>query len=46
VLAAVHKTKIPNFILGGTFKFDSHGEPSNARFYVYKVINGQYRLIH
>jgi branched-chain amino acid transport system substrate-binding protein len=46
VLAAVHKTKIPNFILGGTFKFDSHGEPANARFYVYKVINGQYRLIH
>lgn len=46
VLAAVHKTKIKNSILGGTFTFDSHGEPANARFYVYKVVNGRYRLIH
>ena len=46
VLAAVHKTKIANSILGGAFSFDSHGEPANARFYVYKVINGQYQLIH
>src|SRR5579864_7044276 len=29
VLAAVHKTKIANSILGGAFSFDSHGEPAN-----------------
>lgn len=46
VLAAVRKTRIPNSVLGGTFTFTSHGEPANARFYVYKVVNGQYRLIH
>ena len=45
VLAAVHKTSIPSSILGGAFSFDSHGEPKNARFYVFKVINGQYKLV-
>jgi branched-chain amino acid transport system substrate-binding protein len=45
VLAALRKTKIPNSVLGGTFSFDSHGEPVGAKFYVYKVVNGQYRLI-
>lgn len=45
VLAAVHKTSIPSSILGGRFSFDSHGEPRNARFYVFKVTNGQYRLV-
>jgi branched-chain amino acid transport system substrate-binding protein len=45
VLAAVHKTSIPNSILGGAFSFNSHGEPKNARFYVFKVVNGQYKLV-
>jgi branched-chain amino acid transport system substrate-binding protein len=45
VLRAVHATSIPNSILGGRFSFDSHGEPKNARFYVFKVVNGKYRLI-
>jgi ABC-type branched-subunit amino acid transport system substrate-binding protein len=45
VIAAVHKTSIPNSILGGAFSFDSHGEPKNARFYVFKVVNGQYKLV-
>jgi branched-chain amino acid transport system substrate-binding protein len=46
VLAAVRKTSIPNSILGGAFAFDSHGEPKNARFYVFKVANGAYHLVH
>lgn len=46
VLAAVHKTRIKNSILGGLFSFDSHGEPASARFYVFKVQQGQYRLVH
>jgi len=46
VLKAIHKTAIPSFILGGAFAFDSHGEPKNARFYVFKVVNGKYSLIH
>jgi len=46
VLKALRKTSIPNFILGGRFSFDSHGEPNNARFYVFKVVNGKYTLIH
>jgi branched-chain amino acid transport system substrate-binding protein len=45
VLAAVRKTKITNSILGGTLRFTSHGEPVNARFYVFKVVNGKYKLI-
>jgi hypothetical protein len=45
VLAAVRKTRIPNSILGGTLRFTSHGEPVNARFYVFKVANGKYKLI-
>jgi ABC-type branched-subunit amino acid transport system substrate-binding protein len=45
VLRAIHKTSIPNFILGGAFRFDNHGEPVNARFYVFRVVNGKYRLI-
>jgi branched-chain amino acid transport system substrate-binding protein len=46
VLKAIHKTSIRSFILGGAFAFDSHGEPKNARFYVFKVVNGKYSLIH
>jgi len=46
VLKAIRKTSIPSFILGGAFAFDSHGEPKNARFYVFKVVNGKYSLIH
>jgi branched-chain amino acid transport system substrate-binding protein len=45
VLAAVRKTRIPNSILGGTLRFTPNGEPVNARFYVFKVVNGKYRLI-
>jgi branched-chain amino acid transport system substrate-binding protein len=45
VLAAIHKTSIASSILGGPFSFDSHGEPKNARFYVFKVVGGQYRLV-
>jgi branched-chain amino acid transport system substrate-binding protein len=45
VLAAVRKTRIPNSILGDTLRFTSHGEPANARFYVFKVVNGKYKLV-
>jgi branched-chain amino acid transport system substrate-binding protein len=45
VLAAIRKTRIPNSILGGTFSFNSHGEPARARFYVFKVKNGEYHLV-
>jgi branched-chain amino acid transport system substrate-binding protein len=45
VLKAVRNTHIPNSTLGGSFSFDAHGEPAQARFYVYKVTNGKYRLV-
>jgi branched-chain amino acid transport system substrate-binding protein len=45
VLAAIRKTRIPNSILGGTFRFNSHGEPARARFCVFKVKNGEYHLV-
>jgi branched-chain amino acid transport system substrate-binding protein len=45
VLAAVRKTRITNSILGGTLRFTPHGEPVNARFYVFKVVNGKYKLV-
>jgi ABC-type branched-subunit amino acid transport system substrate-binding protein len=43
VLRALRKTRIPNSILGGTLRFTAHGEPVNASFYVFKVVNGKYR---
>ncbi len=45
VLAAVRKTHVLNSILGGTLSFTRHGEPANARFYVFKVVNGKYKLV-
>jgi branched-chain amino acid transport system substrate-binding protein len=45
VLKAVRKTHIQKSILGGTLSFDAHGEPAQARFYVYKVTAGKYRLV-
>lgn len=45
VLAATRKTRITNSILGGTLSFAANGEPNNARFYVFKVVNGRYKLV-
>lgn len=45
VAAQVRRTRVRNSVLGGTFAFDAQGEPKNARFYVFRVIGGRYRLI-
>jgi len=37
VVANLHKTKVKNWVLGGTFSFTAQGEPKNASFYVFKV---------
>lgn len=46
VLAQIKKTQVKNSILGGTLAFDKHGEPASAHFYIYKVLNGSYQLVH
>jgi branched-chain amino acid transport system substrate-binding protein len=37
VLANVRKTRIPNWILGGTFTFTKNGDTKNAKYYIFKV---------
>jgi branched-chain amino acid transport system substrate-binding protein len=45
VLTNVSKTKIPNWILGGTFTFDKNGDPSGSRFYIFGInSSGGYSL--
>jgi branched-chain amino acid transport system substrate-binding protein len=45
VAAAVRKIRLANSILGGSFSFTRTGEPARARFYVFHVVGGRYRLV-
>lgn len=38
----IRKTKIKSTLLGGSFAFDSHGDPKGAHFYVYQIKGGNY----
>jgi branched-chain amino acid transport system substrate-binding protein len=37
VVANLHRTKITNWILGGTFSFTPRGDTKNASYYIFKV---------
>ncbi len=46
VLAAVKKTSEPTSILGQAISFDSHGDPVNGKFFLFKINSaGKYQLI-
>jgi branched-chain amino acid transport system substrate-binding protein len=45
VVAAIRKVKFKKTILGRPVAFDRHGDVANGRFYVYKLVNGTYRLV-
>ena len=46
VLAAIRKTNEPTSILGQPISFDSHGDPNNGKFFLFKINSkGDYKLI-
>ena len=46
VLAAIRKTNEPTSILGQPISFDSHGDPNNGKFFLFKINSkGAYKLI-
>ena len=46
VLAAIRKTNEPTSILGQPISFDSHGDPNNGKFFLFKINSkGAYNLI-
>jgi len=45
VAAQIGKTQIRNSILGGTLAFDAHGDVKSARFRIFKIEGGQYKLL-
>jgi ABC-type branched-subunit amino acid transport system substrate-binding protein len=46
VLAAIKKTNEPTTILGQPIRFDSHGDSSHHKFYLYKINSaGKYQPI-
>jgi hypothetical protein len=46
VLAAIRKTKELTSILGQPISFDSHGDPNNGKFFLFKINSkGAYKLI-
>jgi ABC-type branched-subunit amino acid transport system substrate-binding protein len=44
VVARLRKTNVPS-ILGGRIRFTARGEPTGARFVVYRVTDGAYRKV-
>jgi branched-chain amino acid transport system substrate-binding protein len=44
VAKAIRKTKLKKTPLGAWKGFDSHGDPKGAHFYIYKIVNGKYKL--
>jgi len=46
VLAAIKKTNEATTILGQPIRFDSHGDPVNSKFFLFKINSaGKYNLI-
>jgi branched-chain amino acid transport system substrate-binding protein len=46
VVANVRRTRIPNWILGGTFTFTKNGDTKNAKYYIFKVdTKGKYTRV-
>ncbi|MEJ7568394.1 MAG: branched-chain amino acid ABC transporter substrate-binding protein [Gaiellaceae bacterium] len=47
VLRKVKQVRIPNWILGGTFRFSTKSnDPLNAKFYIFQIqSNGSYKLV-
>jgi branched-chain amino acid transport system substrate-binding protein len=45
VTAAIRKVKFKKTILGRGIAFDRNGDVVNGRFYVYKLVNGNYQLV-
>jgi branched-chain amino acid transport system substrate-binding protein len=45
VAAAIRKVKLKKTIVGRTISFDRRGDVLNGRFYVYKLVDGTYKLI-
>lgn len=45
VLAAVRKVKLAHSIIGRPIAFDAHGDLVGGRFYLYKLVNGNYQLV-
>jgi branched-chain amino acid transport system substrate-binding protein len=46
VLAAIKKTNEATTILGQPIRFDSHGDPANSKFFLFKINSaGKYQLI-
>lgn len=45
MLAAVRKVKIAHSIIGRTIAFDRNGDLVGGKFYIYKLVNGNYQLV-
>ena len=47
VLRQVKSVRIPNWILGGSFRFSTKtNDPLNAKFYIFQIqSNGSYKLV-
>jgi branched-chain amino acid transport system substrate-binding protein len=45
VVAAIRKVKFKKTILGRPIAFDRRGDVTNGRFYVYRLVNGNYQLV-
>ena len=47
VVRNVKKVRIPNSILGGSFRFSTKSnDPLNAKFYIFQIqSNGSYKLV-
>ena len=47
VLRNVKKVRVPNSILGGSFRFSTKSnDPLNAKFYIFQIqSNGTYKLV-
>jgi branched-chain amino acid transport system substrate-binding protein len=45
LLAAVRKVKIKQTIIGRPIAFDKRGDLVGGRFYIYKLVNGNYKLV-
>jgi branched-chain amino acid transport system substrate-binding protein len=45
LLAAVRKVKLATSIIGRPISFDKRGDLVGGRFYIYKLVNGNYKLV-
>jgi ABC-type branched-subunit amino acid transport system substrate-binding protein len=45
MLAAIRKVKLKTSILGRPIAFDRNGDLIGGKFYIYKLVNGNYELV-